>query len=388
MNKCRKTLADKIADTIRTDIDSFGLYKDDWDIPCNETSDAECLCKNPTVSIITFTYNHEKFIAQAIEGMAMQETDFEYEILLVEDCSQDRTRDICFEYQAKYPDRIRVLWAEKNLYGYNTRRARVRCRGKYIAFCEGDDYWTDPKKLQKQVEYMEGHPGCAGCFHERVRCDENGNIIPHSELPQTMKRPLHFGDLAIWTFPTPPTCTVMWRTQVMKDRPAWMNSMPYGDDCNARWGSYAHGSVDWVEGVRPSFYRTHPGGVWTQRSGTKQFEGVYLIDCGVLEHFRVAALIRRKMLRNWAKIMFGLKLYYQMHPWSEEDQRLWKEMHRDAGRRGLAYRSAYRMAVAGHAFGTAIEEAKKGILACLRAVVPPRGRRHLRRIFGCLPREE
>jgi len=129
---------------------------DPMDIPCIETSDPEKLCKNPVVSVHMMTYNHEPYIRQAIEGVMMQKTDFEFELVIGEDCSQDKTREICFEYQKKYPDKIRVLWWHENVskLGGNWRRVLARCRGDYIAFCEGDDYWIDPLKLQKQVDYI------------------------------------------------------------------------------------------------------------------------------------------------------------------------------------------------------------------------------------------
>ncbi len=146
-----------------------------WAIPCEETSDATLLCKRPLVSVHMQTYNHDRFIRQAIEGVVMQEADFEYELIVSDDCSKDRTLEICLQCQKEHPDKIRVLWARENVCRKmrlaNVNRCVIRCRGKYIAWCEGDDYWTDPKKLQKQVEYMESHPGCAGCFHERVKCD-------------------------------------------------------------------------------------------------------------------------------------------------------------------------------------------------------------------------
>lgn len=125
-------------------------------IPCIETSDAEKLCKHPVVSVEMITYNHEPYIRQAIEGVMMQQTDFEFELIIGEDCSQDKTREICFEYQKKYPDKIRVLWWHENVFnlGGNGRRVFARCRGEFIAFCEGDDYWTDPLKLQKQVNLI------------------------------------------------------------------------------------------------------------------------------------------------------------------------------------------------------------------------------------------
>lgn len=142
------------------------------DIPCTETSDGEKLCRAPVVSVCMITYNHEPFIAQAIEGVMMQKTDFEFELVIGEDCSTDKTRDICFEYQKRYPDKIRVLWQEKNLYrnphpaGANGARTLSRCRGDFVAYCEGDDYWTDPLKLQKQVDIMRKYPEVSFCIAE------------------------------------------------------------------------------------------------------------------------------------------------------------------------------------------------------------------------------
>ena len=89
---------------------------DPMDIPCIETSDPEKLCKHPVVTVSMITYNHEPYIRQAIEGVMMQETDFEFELLIGEDCSTDKTREICFEYQKRYSDKIRVLWCSHNLY--------------------------------------------------------------------------------------------------------------------------------------------------------------------------------------------------------------------------------------------------------------------------------
>lgn len=115
----------------------------------------------PLVSVKMITYNHAPYIAQAIEGVLNQKVNFQVEIVIGEDCSTDGTREIVFEYQKKYPDVIRVITSEQNVgtkkNGYRTTKA---CRGKYIAFCEGDDYWHNPDKLQKQVDYMENNPEC------------------------------------------------------------------------------------------------------------------------------------------------------------------------------------------------------------------------------------
>ncbi len=115
----------------------------------------------PLVSVKMITYNHKPFIVEAIEGVLQQKRDFPIELVIGEDCSTDGTREIVFEYQKKYSDIIRVVTSDKNVgmrqNGYRTLKA---CRGKYIAFCEGDDYWHNPLKLQKQVDYLENHPEC------------------------------------------------------------------------------------------------------------------------------------------------------------------------------------------------------------------------------------
>ena len=125
-------------------------------IPCIETSDSERLCRNPLVSVRLVTYNHEPYIRKCLESVVNQKTDFEYEVVVGEDRSQDKTREICFEFQRRYPEKVRVLWVHENVYkfGGNQTRTAYRCRGEYIAYLEGDDYWTDVWKLQKQVDLM------------------------------------------------------------------------------------------------------------------------------------------------------------------------------------------------------------------------------------------
>lgn len=152
---------------------------DPIDIPCIETSDTDKLCQHPVVSVQMCTYNHELYIRQAIEGVMMQKTDFEYELVIGEDCSQDKTREICFEYQKKYPERIRVLWWHENVshLGGNSRRVMARCRGEYIALCEGDDFWVDPLKLQKQVDAMRNNATVGLCFTNALVLEQKSGRI-------------------------------------------------------------------------------------------------------------------------------------------------------------------------------------------------------------------
>lgn len=120
-----------------------------------EISDPDCLCRRPLVSILTTIWNHEKWLDECIGSMVNQKTDFEYEILLCEDWSTDSSRQICKSWQERYPDKIRILFGENNLGVWKNCALGAReARGRYLACLEGDDYWTDSLKLQKQVDLM------------------------------------------------------------------------------------------------------------------------------------------------------------------------------------------------------------------------------------------
>lgn len=148
--------------------------------------------QEPLVSIVCITYNHESYLRKALDGFLMQETSFPVEIVLAEDCSSDGTRLICEEYAAKYPDRINYIWSEYNVGAVaNERRAMAAARGKYIATCEGDDYWTDPLKLQHQVDFMEAHPECSVTWHRyrilngmtgEIKDDDCGHLFEENGL--------------------------------------------------------------------------------------------------------------------------------------------------------------------------------------------------------------
>src|SRR5690606_3288059 len=108
------------------------------------------------------TFNHEKFICKCLEGFLMQNTTFSFEILILDDASTDGTAAVIREYELKYPDIIKPIYQRENQYSKGIRGMNVkfnfnRAQGKYIALCEGDDYWTDPSKLQKQIDFLEAN---------------------------------------------------------------------------------------------------------------------------------------------------------------------------------------------------------------------------------------
>jgi glycosyltransferase involved in cell wall biosynthesis len=125
----------------------------------NNTGKETLYTITPLASVQMLSYNHEPYIARAIEGVINQKTDFPFELVIGEDCSTDKTRQIVLEYQEKYPDIINVISSNNNVGMFqNCLRTEKACRGKYIAYCEGDDYWHHPLKLQMQVDYLESHP--------------------------------------------------------------------------------------------------------------------------------------------------------------------------------------------------------------------------------------
>ena len=132
---------------------------------------------SPKVSVLVITYNHERYIRQALDSILMQKVDFDYKIVIGEDCSQDGTRKILMEYKEKHSDKIVLILHEENVGMHENLNSALRqCTGEYIANCEGDDYWIDPHKLQKQVDFLEKHPQYIGAAHKIKVVDEHGNL--------------------------------------------------------------------------------------------------------------------------------------------------------------------------------------------------------------------
>lgn len=135
------------------------------------------------VSVLFITYNHEEYLRQSLDGILMQKTNFDYEIVVGEDCSTDNTREILKEYAEKYPDKFVLLFREKN-FGrptMNVYDTGMHCQGEYIAFLEGDDYWTDENKLQKQVDFLDANKEYMGCTHTCLVVGKNSEPVDDVE---------------------------------------------------------------------------------------------------------------------------------------------------------------------------------------------------------------
>lgn len=161
--------------------------------------------RNILLSVNIITYNHEKYIRQAIEGALMQKTNFLYELVICDDFSTDSTRAILKEYQKKYPAMIRLRFRDRNLgLKDNYFDNIIACAGKYVAICEGDDYWLDDSKLQKQVDFLESNPAYSMCFHSAMEVHEYKDQPTASNIFSKLEERSYTGEeiLSNWLIPT------------------------------------------------------------------------------------------------------------------------------------------------------------------------------------------
>lgn len=164
------------------------------------------------VSICCLAFNHGKYIRRCLDGIVMQKTDFKFELLIHDDASTDDTADIIREYERKYPDIIKPIYQTVNQYSQGVWASGhylfSRIQGKYVAWCEGDDYWTDPTKLQQQFDALEGHPDCHMCVHKVQEVTETekdmGIFHPKCSIPSGVLSSGKFLEIALdgWSFQT------------------------------------------------------------------------------------------------------------------------------------------------------------------------------------------
>lgn len=172
----------------------------------------------PLVTVKVLTYNHVEYIKACLDGILMQKTDFPFDVIIGDDCSTDGTTEIILKYQNDYPDKVKVITNKKNV-GYirNSQSVYNVSKGKYIAICDGDDYWNDPYKLQKQVSFLESHPDYGMAYSDINMVNEKNEIIEttkqHEELKKLYKSGYIFGDLLQHCFIN--TLTVVVRKEIL-----------------------------------------------------------------------------------------------------------------------------------------------------------------------------
>jgi glycosyltransferase involved in cell wall biosynthesis len=269
------------------------------------------------VSVLMTAYNQQAYISQAINSILMQEVAFDYELVIGEDASTDSTREIVLELQRKHPDKIRVLLRSRS----EAERDRARqiggktsfmegfraCRGQYIALLDGDDYWTSPHKLQKQVDYLDSQPEISLCFHDVIGIDERAPHEPMNMAHAGQKEISTLAEIATGNFILP--CSVMFRNHLWENMPEAFRKTRNGD-----WMLFMlcaeHGKIGFINEVM-AVYRIHGDGAWSKLTNIQQLKqhiSTYeLID----EHlkFKYHPLISKKI----SAIRERLPAQYRLH---------------------------------------------------------------------------
>lgn len=233
----------------------------------------------PRVSVILTTYNHQDFIGQAIEGVLAQNGDASFELIILDDVSTDATGEIIETYVARHPDLIRVMRPARNLNSCaETRRAVEQATGEFVAFLDGDDYWTDPDKLRKQVAFLDDNPGFSMCCHDCIIVDENGALVSDTYLPrQTIPTIGTFRHIARNNYVA--SLSPVIRRSALMPLPRWADNYEWGD-----WALYLfaveHGSIGYLPD-KMGAYRRHSGGYCTGMPMEQRFH----ITLGFLDDF-------------------------------------------------------------------------------------------------------
>ncbi len=240
----------------------------------------------PLISICCTTYNHEKYIAQTLDSFLSQETDFPFEILIHDDASTDQTAAIVRRYADQYPDIIQPMFQIQNQYSKNIPINETfnfpRAKGQYIALCEGDDYWCDPQKLQRQIAHMESDPTCTFSFtnayiHDEQEAAPDRDFLPYYEA----ERPWYKGESASYTLDEIarlsfiPTASIVFRTDALRALPrAFHEKMCQHGDLRMKLYLTAAGHA-WYEHIYSCVYRENVSGsamhIWKKESRDKLY---------------------------------------------------------------------------------------------------------------------
>jgi len=258
----------------------------------------------PVVSVVCTTYNHERYIEQALVGFLAQETRLPFEVVIHDDLSSDRTREVVDAYAARYPNIIRTIYQTQNQYSLGRTSALVAfgyCSTKYIAFCEGDDYWTDARKLQLQIDVLEEDPTCALVFHNaRLLREAKGNDV--SEIACLLEKDAFTLEDIILRDWFIPSHSMMFRRHLLPDLP-WLHRV-FGLDYAMHLLLANSGDVRYIDRVM----------------------GVYRVNAASISGNRPAGFFQIKLMQTLS--------YFNFHTQFAHDKTVAMRLDRE---RGLMY---------------------------------------------------
>lgn len=266
----------------------------------------------PFVSVLCQAFNHSKFIEQCLNGILMQETNFSFEVLIHDDASTDNTADIIRKFEVRFPGIVKPIYQTVNQFSQNkkvfSRIQLPRANGKYVAICEGDDYWTDPGKLQKQVDFLEANEDFAISHHNLNVIYDESTKESHFSNPPDQKEVTTIEDLANGNYIFTASC--VFRNRLFDEFPDWFSKCSVGDYpfhmLNAQYGK-----IKYFPEVM-AVYRVHKGGVWENKSEVYRYsKWVEMIDQmkGYFDH-----VINKKLIESQNQNAERLMLHFKDQP--------------------------------------------------------------------------
>lgn len=241
----------------------------------------------PMLSVLVLTHNQKDYIRECLDSILKQKIDFDLEIIIGEDDSKDGTREICMEYADKHPDKIRLLLhSKKNKvtfkksppHSFNSFYGLFSARGKYIAICEGDDYWTDSEKLQKQLNYLESNPDCSLSYHPTLCFDELDPSVRFFKQPKQPDQSRKFDveeyikgkGLGVWTV------SMVGKAEYFKEIPEWLLQAPITDLAIKLYYAH-HGKIGYLTDCM-AVYRRRSKGSWSEFSHSYDWQIDHMKD--------------------------------------------------------------------------------------------------------------
>jgi glycosyltransferase involved in cell wall biosynthesis len=226
---------------------------------------------NPKVSVCMIAFNVDRYIQKAIEGVLMQEVDFDIELIISNDNSPDKTESVVHDIIKNHPKGklIKYKRQDKNIGStLNYLWVLENSKGEYISICDSDDFWSDPNKLQKQVDFLEKHQQFIGSFHNRYKCDEFGNVTSTS-IPENEKSNWGFDDL-ILRMPEIPSASVVFRKRDDFNLPKEFKKVIVNGDTFLWAYLLQYGQFYYDQNILPSYYRQHSNGLWSSKNSFKK----------------------------------------------------------------------------------------------------------------------